>query len=129
LAYCFLLYLCKRLGNVAKTKFFRRFITMSKEIEKMTKVEDNWNTCKSLIYSNLWRKKGLIASKQNLLNYTSISELNVVQPTQLLDYQALTYSLSGAIKNYQSKIKSMDILFLILGEEIMCNMLIIKNII
>jgi hypothetical protein len=58
---------------------------MSKEIEKMTKVKDNWDACKSLIYSNLCRKKGLVASKQNLLNYTIISELNVVQPAQLID--------------------------------------------
>jgi hypothetical protein len=102
---------------------------MSKEIEKMTKVEDNWNTCKSLIYSNLWRKKGLIASKQNLLNYTSISELNVVQPTQLLDYQAVTYSLSGAIKNYQSKLRSRLWLCLFFKENTMRNMLIINEII
>jgi hypothetical protein len=101
---------------------------MSKEIEKMTKVEDNWDACKSLIYRSLWERKWVAKANYAIANSLIIRQLQVA-PTQLPDNQAVTYALSGAIKNYQSKLKSMDILFLILGEEIMCNMLIIKNII
>ncbi|MDR1792499.1 MAG: hypothetical protein LBR36_03520 [Bacteroidales bacterium] len=46
----------------------------------MTKVEDNRNACKTLIYSNLWRQKGAVASNRSLLNFLIIRELNVVPP-------------------------------------------------